>query len=165
MLVATWISAIATAAYLAAIIFSLIFIYKQVREAARLSEVTLLKEVYDYIVDSHKARGIIYDTVNYSRIKRINTVKQLQSFELNYPDTAEAIHKVANCYHYIGFLMKNRLLKNKKAFFDEGGHTFYQIYERIIPIIELDRQKTGKMKYKQYLGYLYEEYKKYKANN
>jgi hypothetical protein len=90
------------------------------------------------------------------RIKTVDNPQDLEKLEHN---VREAIHEVANCYHYIGFLMKVGLLTNKSAFFEEGGDTFQRIYEIIEPVITQERVMMSRETYKRNLEYLLEEMK------
>ena len=150
--IATRLIAVSTTIYTFAFIVTIFYIAKQLKESKLLREAAVLREAYDYIIRTHKFREIIYSNKN--EIKAIQNVKDLEEIT---PEISEAIHEVANCYHYIGFLMKYGLLTNKSAIFEEGGDTFLDIYKIIKPEIEQQRAKMGKETYKQYLEYLVEE--------
>jgi|Deesub1362B_J571_1020462.scaffolds.fasta_scaffold02688_12 hypothetical protein len=124
MEIATWIIAIATASYTIAFIITVFYIKGQLKENKLLREATVLKEAYDYIIRTHKFRLILYK--NAEKLKKLNQLDELEKID---DELSEAIHEVANCYHYIGFLMKHGMITNKKALFEEGGDTFLRIYE------------------------------------
>jgi hypothetical protein len=157
MEIATWIIAISTSVYTIFVIVTAYYIADQLKENQLLRQATVLKEAYDYVIRTHKFRKIVYNNKN--EIKKVQTIEDLQNFENNRPEVNEAMHEVANCYHYIGFLMKSGLLTNKVEFFEEGGNTFLRVYEIISPVIQQERARTDET-YKQYLEYLKEEMEK-----
>ena len=159
--IATCIIATSTGVYTIAFIVTVFYIAKQLKENKLLREATVLKEAYDYIIRTHKFRKIIY--AKEKDIKAIKNVDDLKNLEKTLPEVREAIHEAANCYHYIGFLMKYGLLTNKSAIFEEGGDTFLRIHEIIRPAIKQERIRMDKETYKQYLEYLVEEISKYKS--
>lgn len=128
--IATWIIAIFTALYAITVLITVFYIANQLKENRLLREANVLKEVYDYVIRTHQFRKTVY--ANEGKIKTVKEPQDLDKLEHN---VSEAIHEVANCYHYIGFLMKSGLLTNKSAFFEEGGDTFSRIYEIIKPVI------------------------------
>ena len=156
--IATWIIAVSTIVYTFAVIVTIFYIAKQLKENKLLREAAVLKEAYDYIIRTHKFRKIIYSNEN--EIKAIQNANDLEKIV---SEVSEAIHEVANCYHYIGFLMMCGMLTNKSAIFEEGGDTFLRIYEIIKPAIEQQRATRGKETHKQYLEYLVKEINKYKS--
>ena len=88
--VATWIIAISTGIYTIAFIVTVFYIAKQLKENKLLRESTVLKEVYDYIIRTHKYRKIIYD--NERDIRAVRNTKSLDALS---PEVKEAIHEVA----------------------------------------------------------------------
>lgn len=156
--IATWTIAVSTTVYTFAFIVTVFYIIKQLKESKLLREAAVLKEAYDYIIRTHKFRKIIYSNKN-----EIRAIQNANDLEKIVPEVSEAIHEVANCYHYIGFLMTCEMLTNKSAIFEEGGDTFLRIYEIIKPVIEQQRATMGKETHKQYLEYLVEEINKYKS--
>ena len=69
-----------------------------------------------------------------------------------------AIHDVANCYHYIGFLIHSELLLKKKEFFDEGGETMLRVWKLVRTVIEAERERTKRSTYKQYFEQIANEF-------
>lgn len=159
MEIATWIIAISTTGYTIIVLITAIFIARQLKENKLLRKATVLKEAYDYIIRTHESRKIVYNNEN--EIKSVQTIEDLQNFKKNRPKVNDALHEVANCYHYIGFLMKSGLLTDKEEFFEEGGNTFLRVYDIIYPVILQEQQITGET-HKQYLKYLIKEMNEYK---
>ncbi|HEX9911624.1 MAG TPA: hypothetical protein VGB01_00075 [candidate division Zixibacteria bacterium] len=157
---ANWIIAISTTTYALVVIFTIFYIAKQLRESKLLREASVLKEVYDYVIRTHNCRKIIYH--HKDTIMKVKSQKDLENLEINYHEITDAIHEVANCYHYIGFLINYGLLSNKSAIFEEGGDTILHVYDIIKPVIEQDRKRMSTEKYKQYLEYLVKEINAYK---
>jgi hypothetical protein len=62
----------------------------------------------------------------------------------------DALREVANCYHYIGFLIHIGLLTAKEQIFEEGGHTIYGVWSIVRPILEIERLEPERGNYKQY---------------
>lgn len=160
MTTATWIIAISTTVYAIIVIATLFYIANQVKQNKLQREATALKDVYDYLKQTHKYRKKIY--ADKEKIKAIQNQEALKQLERTHPEVTEAIHEVANCYHYIGFLMRYGLLTNKPAIFEEGGDTILHIVEIIKPVIKQEREKMDKETYKQYLEYLVNEIRNYK---
>ncbi|MDH4223014.1 MAG: hypothetical protein OEV55_05670 [candidate division Zixibacteria bacterium] len=160
--VATWIIAIFTAIYAIVIIITMVYISKQLRESKFLREATVLKQAYDYVIRTHNHRKLIFS--NRDKIAEIKEENDLRNLESSYPEIYKAIHSVANCYHYLGFLMKFRLLTKKSAIFEEGGETILSIYEIIYSVIKLEGDMTGRENYKRYFKYLVEELCNYRES-
>jgi hypothetical protein len=154
---ATWIVAISTALYAITVLITVFYVKGQLKENRLLREANVLKDAYDYVIRTHQSRKIVY--ANETRIKTVNSVEDLQRLG---GDVRQAIHEVANCYHYIGFLMKSGLLTNKSAFFEEGGDTFDRTYQIIKSAITQERRSMPRETYKQYLEYLLKEMEQYR---
>ena len=105
-----------------------------------------------YIISTHDARALIL--ANSATIKAVKNKSDLESLKSKSPDLLRAIHDVVNCYHYIGFLMRSRLLTNKGALYEEGGQTILDMSEIIMPVIEIQRENPS---YKQYFDTLVKE--------
>ena len=157
---ATWITAVATAIYSLTVLFTVIYVVRQWKETRLLREAAVIKDVYDYIIRTHADRQLIYE--NQEAIRSIATIEQFSAFGVQHPDVANAIHEVANCYHYLGFLMKNKLLTSRDAVLEEGGRTVLSIHGIIGHIIKLQqRQSLATQGYKQGFVYLANEVRKH----
>jgi len=130
---------------------------KTLVETRLLREGTILKQAYDYIRETHNSRVVIYE--NERTIKGVNSLDELKGLK---KEISDAVHAVAHCYHYIGFLTKYGLLSNKSAIFEETGDTFLHLYNVIRPVIQQERERMHKPTYKQYLEYLKREIDQYK---
>ena len=99
---------------------------------------------------------------NEDKILRVRSDRDLKKFKKKSPKIYTAIHEVANCYHYIGFLIKSDLLTNKRAIYQEGGDTILGIHRIIKGVIARDREFAQKNTYKQYLDFIVEDIEKFK---
>ncbi len=161
MVIATSLIAFLTLIYVGTVIFSVCYVKRQLSESRLLREATVLKDAYDYVIRTHEFRRTLYG--NESQIRAVQSAEDLEEMERHQPEVYAAIHEVANCYHYIGFLMKYGLITNKHAIFEEGGETIRRVFEIIRPAIEQERARISKETYKQYLEYLVEEIDKWQS--
>ena len=158
--IANWITALATAVYALVVCYTVYFVRKQLKENKLLREATVIKDVYDYIKKTSYDRSVIYK--NEDKILRVRSDRDLKKFKKKSPKIYTAIHEVANCYHYIGFLIKSDLLTNKRAIYQEGGDTILGIHRIIKGVIARDREFAQKNTYKQYLDFIVEDIEKFK---
>lgn len=175
---AIWVTAVFTAVYAIAVTASLIWISMQVKEARKQAEATkvhaqetkrlaqaeVLKQAYDYIIRTYESRELLHRTRNI--IETVKNMQDLGILERKRPDIKEAIYEVANCYHFIGFLIKSELLSEKSAqdVYEEGSDTILDMYKIISPIIDIKKETPDKL-YKQYFRYLVEEIEKWRKQN
>jgi len=146
---ATCLIAFATTIYTIFFIITLIYVKKQFEEYKLYRNISVLQNIYDYVIKTKEERKKIFEEEE--MIKGfINEGKALS--DIYDEKIRDAIHNVANVYHYAGFLIKTNLLGEdfKNAFFEEGGETFFRIYTLIYPLIEEERKKPFKKSYKQY---------------
>ncbi|WP_457636086.1 DUF4760 domain-containing protein [Persephonella sp.] len=158
-MITNWVIALSNFTYTLFFIITVIYIIKQFKEYKLYREISVLQDIYDYIIRTKEDRKKIFENENLIR-EYISKNKSLSDIEEQ--DLRDSIHEVANTYHYAGFLIKKNLIGKdlKSAFFEEGGETFIRVYNLIYPLIEKERKKPFKNTYKQYMDFLYEEYKK-----
>jgi hypothetical protein len=119
------------------------------KTAVRQADAAVVKEAYDYIIGTHPMRRLIFRADNAELIRGVRSPEDLRLFKEEHDELDQAIHAVANCYHYIGFLMHQGLLTAEGAILEEGGHTIVRVHELIGPYIQLEREQRGDG-YKQY---------------
>jgi len=154
MEVATWIGAVSTAVYAVAFLFTAFYVVFQLRESKMQRKATVLQNVYQYVMDTHLDRAVLYK--NAHLIRKVHTLDDLERFSAARPDVDKSIHAVANCYHFIGFLLYCKALPCPEDFLDEGGHTLLKVDQIISQYVELCRKRTCQPKYKQYYTALVE---------
>lgn len=122
---------------------------QQMRKTAhRQADAAILKQAYDYVIQTHGSRRVVYR--NADRIRAVTTIAALETLRQAEPELDRAIHDVANCFHYIGFLMDQKLFSDQQALIDEAGHTILRMYNLLWTYILLERQDSGAASYKQY---------------
>lgn len=155
---ASWVTAIATAFYAAVVLVTAVYLCRQWRETRRMREATVLKDAYEYIIKTHEARKIVKE--HEDLIRGIDSQEKLLVITNGEPKGVdEAIQDVANCYHYVGFLMKYKLLTDTKAISEEGGQTLIHMHGILCNVIRLRREKNPG--YKQYFDYLVNQVQDY----
>lgn len=116
----------------------------------------LFKQVYDYIIATEKDRKLVFHRAE--SLRGVKTSAGWRGIETRGKDgdLIDAVHNVANCYHYIGFLKAANLLTDMDAFLDEAGHTIRRVYEILAPIIGYQRELRNSPEYKKYFDQLYQ---------
>jgi hypothetical protein len=160
---ATWTIAAFTGLYAFAVLISLVFIYRQVSENRRLSELTALKEAYKYVMDTHEQRTEILRSRK--DIEAVNSQNSLMEFRKHHHELYNAVQEVANCYQFIGLLMKHHYMKDEKVFVNEASVTFQQIHSIMRGVITQERIEYGNPQYKCYLEYLDDVIRKHSILN
>jgi hypothetical protein len=122
--------------------------------SARQADAAVLKQAYDYVIETYPSRKRVFEDA--PLIRAVTTCGELRDFKVAHPETDRAIHDVANCFHYVGFLMEHGLFSDDRPFLLEGGHTVLRAYEILWPYILLERQDAGAPRYKQYFHRLAE---------
>lgn len=135
----------------------------QHREARLAREAAVIKDLYDYVIRTHDDRNVIFQ--NRETILGIRSVPDLVDFQRDHPQVSKAIHAATNCYHYLGFHIDCGLITNPIPIYEEAAHTILSIADITMRYTDLEREKTGKKKYKQHFYSLVKRIRMYEKDN
>jgi len=150
--IADWVAAVAACVNTLAFLASIVYVIRQWKESRLIRDATVIEHVYDYIMRTRKDRQVIYN--HETALRAIRTEKDLTDFEATHAEVMESVHQVANCYHYLGFLLKEGLLSAQQAVLAECGHTASRMHGIIGEVLALQRVQIGRFEYKQYFNFL-----------
>jgi hypothetical protein len=114
-------------------------------------------------MDTHEERTEIFQ--NRKVIESVNSANDLTNFKKDNRVLYDAVEEVANCYHFVGLLMKHKYIKDEKVFVEEAQISFQQIHSIIKGVIAQERIMYKNPQYKCYLEYLEAVIKKYGSAN
>lgn len=151
------IAAIATFAYSVTFLFSVVFIVIQIKEHQFSRDTEIMCLLYDRIIASVPKRRLIYENENC--LVKINTLEKWDELQSKNQELADAVTIVSMDYHHMGLFIANGHLKDTKVFLSDIGHIYLRVYKIIVPIIKIQRERSGKT-YREYLEYLKKEVEK-----
>lgn len=147
------VGAVSSTIYTVGFVASMGFLLRQVRETRLARETEVLMKLYDRLIAIREKRMLVFDSS-----KRLAAVANLVAWDAirrDQPVLAEAVNSVSMEYHLAGLMLRQGLLKEpvRAAFLKDIGEVFLQLYAILLPVVQLERERSG-ITYRTQLDYL-----------
>jgi hypothetical protein len=145
------VGAVATALTTVLLAVSLVFLWRQVREATKARDVEVMLHLYDRLIAVRPQKLLIYENEN-----QLLTIKSLGAWDVlrkQNPAIGTAVFDVSMAYHLFGLFLESGSLSCPDLFLSDIGEIFLRVFRIIGPIVALERDRSGET-YRATLEYL-----------